>query len=276
MPWSATHATAPAGTSLSLAGTQVGYLANLRSDAGFRTNVEFATVVSSRRIDLRVWERGAGETLACGTGTCAAAVACHLNALTGREVTARLPGGAAGKACRVVPRVAASEVAQYLALADVAVSPRSSGRNLPLKVIDYMAGGKAIVATDHPKIKAVVEGFGGEAVMTSPECQSGTDRAAEVAANLDVDIVVNVQGDEPEIPAACVDDLVAGGLEVVGGLELDGELAAGDLVAGDDLDAEVEAVVGGDACADPLRGQDAGSAAADIHRVDRRPERHPA
>ncbi|MEW6359433.1 MAG: 3-deoxy-manno-octulosonate cytidylyltransferase [Planctomycetota bacterium] len=67
---------------------------------------------------------------------------------------------------------------------------------------------RVIIATDHPKIKQVVEGFGGEAVMTSPECQSGTDRVAEVAANLDVDIVVNVQGDEPEVHPEMVDAVV--------------------------------------------------------------------
>ena len=58
-----------------------------------RTNVEFVEVQDTSNIALRVWERGAGETLACGTGTCAAVVACNLNKLTGREVTARLRGG---------------------------------------------------------------------------------------------------------------------------------------------------------------------------------------
>ena len=67
---------------------------------------------------------------------------------------------------------------------------------------------RTIVATDHPKIKEVVEGFGGDAAMTSPECQSGTDRVAEVAANIDVDIVVNIQGDEPEIHPEMVDTVV--------------------------------------------------------------------
>ncbi|MFA5843558.1 MAG: diaminopimelate epimerase [Coriobacteriia bacterium] len=58
-----------------------------------RTNVEFAHVVSSDRIRLRVWERGVGETLACGTGACAALVAAALAGLTGREATIELPGG---------------------------------------------------------------------------------------------------------------------------------------------------------------------------------------
>ncbi len=58
-----------------------------------RVNVEFVEVIDSHNIALRVWERGAGETLACGTGTCAAVVACNLTERAGREVTARLAGG---------------------------------------------------------------------------------------------------------------------------------------------------------------------------------------
>jgi diaminopimelate epimerase len=58
-----------------------------------KTNVEFIRVDSPREITLRVWERGAGPTLACGTGACAAAVAAALNAFTERAVTVHLPGG---------------------------------------------------------------------------------------------------------------------------------------------------------------------------------------
>lgn len=58
-----------------------------------RTNVEFVEVVSPSEVKMRVWERGAGETLACGTGACATAVATHLLGLTGREVTVGLKGG---------------------------------------------------------------------------------------------------------------------------------------------------------------------------------------
>lgn len=58
-----------------------------------RTNVEFAHVVNRHEIDMRVWERGAGETQACGTGACATAVAGVLNGLTDRDVTIHLPGG---------------------------------------------------------------------------------------------------------------------------------------------------------------------------------------
>ncbi len=58
-----------------------------------RTNTEFIQVVSNREIIFRVWERGAGVTLACGTGACAAVVACVLNGKTGRSVLVHLPGG---------------------------------------------------------------------------------------------------------------------------------------------------------------------------------------
>ncbi|MDD6088062.1 MAG: diaminopimelate epimerase [Desulfovibrionaceae bacterium] len=58
-----------------------------------RTNVEFVQIVDREHIKLRVWERGAGETLACGTGTCASLAACVANNLTERHIRAQLPGG---------------------------------------------------------------------------------------------------------------------------------------------------------------------------------------
>ncbi|WP_303030326.1 diaminopimelate epimerase [uncultured Duncaniella sp.] len=58
-----------------------------------RANIEFAQVLNDREIRMRVWERGTGETLACGTGACATAVAGVLTGCTGREVTLRLRGG---------------------------------------------------------------------------------------------------------------------------------------------------------------------------------------
>jgi diaminopimelate epimerase len=58
-----------------------------------RTNVEFVQVVSKKEIIVKVWERGAGETLACGTGACASAVAGAKAGKLDREVMVRLPGG---------------------------------------------------------------------------------------------------------------------------------------------------------------------------------------
>lgn len=57
------------------------------------TNVEFVQVIGDQEIIVRVWERGAGVTLACGTGACASVVACNLKAKTKREVRVHLPGG---------------------------------------------------------------------------------------------------------------------------------------------------------------------------------------
>ncbi|WP_026507033.1 diaminopimelate epimerase [Butyrivibrio sp. MC2013] len=58
-----------------------------------RTNTEFVHVDSKKSVHMRVWERGTGETLACGTGCCATAVACILNGLTDDEITVNVLGG---------------------------------------------------------------------------------------------------------------------------------------------------------------------------------------
>ncbi|MEW5953127.1 MAG: diaminopimelate epimerase [Bacillota bacterium] len=59
-----------------------------------KTNVEFIQVLNKEEIKMKVWERGAGETMACGTGACAAAVAGALNGHTGRRVLVHLQAGA--------------------------------------------------------------------------------------------------------------------------------------------------------------------------------------
>lgn len=59
-----------------------------------RINTEFIEVVNDSEVKMRVWERGAGETLACGTGACASTVACILNHKTKEEITLHLLGGA--------------------------------------------------------------------------------------------------------------------------------------------------------------------------------------
>ena len=58
-----------------------------------RTNVEFVEVVDRQTLRMRVWERGAGVTLACGSGACAAAVVAHRKGVSDRAVTIRLDGG---------------------------------------------------------------------------------------------------------------------------------------------------------------------------------------
>jgi len=67
---------------------------------------------------------------------------------------------------------------------------------------------RVIVATDDERILHIVESFGGEAHMTRVDHRSGTERAAEVAAHVEGDIFVNVQGDEPMIDPAVVDAAV--------------------------------------------------------------------
>jgi 3-deoxy-manno-octulosonate cytidylyltransferase (CMP-KDO synthetase) len=78
----------------------------------------------------------------------------------------------------------------------------------------YENAGKArsldsvVVATDDERIVSAVKAFGGMAVMTSPDHVSGTDRVAEVAAGSDAALVVNVQGDEPLLDPAMINECV--------------------------------------------------------------------
>lgn len=58
-----------------------------------RANIEFARVLDERTVEMRVWERGSGETMACGTGACATAVAANQLGHVGEEVTIKLRGG---------------------------------------------------------------------------------------------------------------------------------------------------------------------------------------
>lgn len=66
-----------------------------------------------------------------------------------------------------------------------------------------------VVATDDERIAAVVRGFGGDVVITGGDHATGTDRVAEVARALDVDVVVNLQGDEPVFDPVMVENMVA-------------------------------------------------------------------
>lgn len=72
------------------------------------------------------------------------------------------------------------------------------------KVLD-----RVVVATDDVRIRDVVAAFGGEVQLTAKDHRSGTERVAEVAAALSCDLVVNIQGDEPLIEPAMIDEAVA-------------------------------------------------------------------
>jgi 3-deoxy-manno-octulosonate cytidylyltransferase (CMP-KDO synthetase) len=68
---------------------------------------------------------------------------------------------------------------------------------------------RVVIATDDERILHAVAGFGGEAMMTRGDHRSGTERVAEVAAHVEADVYVNVQGDEPLVEPAAIDALVA-------------------------------------------------------------------
>ena len=72
---------------------------------------------------------------------------------------------------------------------------------------------QVIVATDDQRIFDHVTSFGGKAVMTSPNHQTGTDRIAEAIQNIDAELIVNVQGDEPMIPVDVLERLIDAMLE---------------------------------------------------------------
>jgi 3-deoxy-manno-octulosonate cytidylyltransferase (CMP-KDO synthetase) len=86
---------------------------------------------------------------------------------------------------------------------------RSTGKYLVQHVYERACRAKraseVIVATDDSRVSAAVESFGGRCVMTRRDHPSGTDRVAQVAATLDADVIINLQGDEPQIDPAALD-----------------------------------------------------------------------
>jgi len=89
-----------------------------------------------------------------------------------------------------------------------------AGRSLVQRVYEQAAKAqrldKVIVATEDTRILEAVEAFGGDAMLTSPECATGTDRVAEVARAVDAELVLNIQGDEPLMRPEMIDQLVEG------------------------------------------------------------------
>ncbi|MBQ4337311.1 MAG: NTP transferase domain-containing protein, partial [Lentisphaeria bacterium] len=85
------------------------------------------------------------------------------------------------------------------------------GKPMIQHVYEKAAASKAaavVVATDDQRIFEAVQAFGGMAVMTSPDHPSGSDRICEAVKDLDCDVVINVQGDEPLIPTSVIDLLI--------------------------------------------------------------------
>jgi 3-deoxy-manno-octulosonate cytidylyltransferase (CMP-KDO synthetase) len=85
---------------------------------------------------------------------------------------------------------------------------RATGKYLVQHVYERACrsrAGQVVVATDDPRIVAAVESFGGRVVQTRRDHPSGTDRVAEVARDLDAEVIINLQGDEPLIDPAALD-----------------------------------------------------------------------
>jgi len=89
-----------------------------------------------------------------------------------------------------------------------------AGKSLVQRVYEQAAKAKrldkVVVATEDTRILEAVEKFGGDAMLTSPECATGTDRVAEVARAFDSELALNIQGDEPLMRPEMIDQLIEG------------------------------------------------------------------
>jgi 3-deoxy-manno-octulosonate cytidylyltransferase (CMP-KDO synthetase) len=89
-----------------------------------------------------------------------------------------------------------------------------AGKSLVQRVYEQASKAKSldrvVVATEDTRILEAVEAFGGDAMLTSPDCVTGTDRIAEVAQQHDYDLVLNIQGDEPLMRTEMIDQLIEG------------------------------------------------------------------
>lgn len=102
----------------------------------------------------------------------------------------------------------------------IVIPARYGSQRFPGKVLAKLAGkpviqwcweaavkaglGQVIIATEHPKVLAFARSIGARAVMTSPKCQSGTDRVFEASRGSKADYIINIQGDEPFMKAAVI------------------------------------------------------------------------
>lgn len=107
----------------------------------------------------------------------------------------------------IIPARFASSRLPGKPLADILGKPMI--RRVYEQVVQARSVDRVLVATDDERVREAVDSFGGEVRMTREDHVSGTDRLAEVAADLDCDLVVNVQGDEPLIDPAVIDKAVA-------------------------------------------------------------------
>src|SRR5437762_5225290 len=124
------------------------------------------------------------------------------------------------------PRTLFGTLEDRLLAATVIIPARFGSTRFPAKILASVTGkplvqhvveqalkcrrvSRVVVATDDRRIVDALRPFNTTAVMTSTAHQSGTDRIAEVARNLNDDVIVNVQGDEPEIEPEVIDGLIA-------------------------------------------------------------------
>ena len=121
------------------------------------------------------------------------------------QTKAYVQGGSAMKAIIIIPaRYASSRLPAKLLLAE-------TGKFLIHYTYEQAmksSAARVIVATDDTRIEEAVRNFGGDVVMTSPDHESGTARVAEAAQGLEADIIINMQGDEPEVDPAHLDALI--------------------------------------------------------------------
>lgn len=119
----------------------------------------------------------------------------------------KMAGGAAERVVAVIPARWASQRFPGKVLAELCGKPMVQW--VWERVSLAASVDQVLVATDHERVADCVKGFGGEAVLTSADHATGTDRIAEALSGIDAAWVLNVQADEPMVPPAVLDELVA-------------------------------------------------------------------